>query len=685
MAYRVEIKTDVEKTVGTTTTIERGVHDLAGNPLDNAFMWTFRTKDAPFEQVWSIGLSMTDGISLDGNNMAGVEYGASDGTDEKDAPSVPAMAGQMRLSYLDRQRQEFDRNIRPADGRLSHHWFFVIDNVEKYATVTLSWQPSLLLTKTTRQYQVMRLVEFDSQGNVTNNISLDPTQVNTNQQTGDPELTEIYSYVNKGELTRYFRLDVQKENFVAKSFKKGSSGWKFFSAPVTPQRAEPFVNLGDDIDPFKLYEYKTKLGGYKIYPFDIGEVSLQTRYGYWTRLEKDIEVDVGGASNFNDMLLELNTAGWQAIGNPFILPVNVADLEVKEGTSTVLFDEAVADGLIEGTLYRWDIVTKDEAYMSEAPISDSYAAVTNSSKLEPWEGYWLKTKKPDITLVIPAPQGIGTATVETPAYLKLPRAPRLNSPLSQRSLPQFTLCAEVFLDGASDRSTILGTNQEAMFGQDAFDSTEPPVMGQTVAGYFEHSNWGEAAGSYNQDYQPAMNIGEQRTWQLTVYTDKPNAPMTIFWEKSIRQVPSDIMLSFREVGKTTWQDMRQMSKVEFISDSRITERKFEIKAERIERAIPLSGETRLLPCYPNPFQTGVWMPYELSEDSAVEIRIYNIAGELVRELDLGMKPAGSYVDSSKAAYWDGCNQSGERVASGIYLYIFKAGNFMAVKKMGICR
>jgi len=184
---------------------------------------------------------------------------------------------------------------------------------------------------------------------------------------------------------------VQKVEFVAKSFKKGSSGWKFFSVPVTPQRAEPFVNLGDDIDPFKLYEYKTDLGGYKIYPFDIGEVSLQTRYGYWTRLENDVEVDVGGASNFNDMSLELNTVGWHAIGNPFILAVNVADLEVREGTSAaVSFAQAVSAGLLEGTLYRWDIVTKDEAYMSEVPVSDSYEVATSASKLETWEGYWLK-------------------------------------------------------------------------------------------------------------------------------------------------------------------------------------------------------------------------------------------------------------------------------------------------------
>ncbi|PIX16294.1 hypothetical protein COZ71_08090 [Candidatus Desantisbacteria bacterium CG_4_8_14_3_um_filter_40_12] len=277
--------------------------------------------------------------------------------------------------------------------------------------------------------------------------------------------------------------------------------------------------------------------------------------------------------------------------------------------------------------------------------------------------------------------------METPDYLKPPRAPRLFTSKQTNSSPQFTLCVEVFSSGASDRSTILGTHQEAKSGQDALDSTEPPAMGQTVAAYFEHSDWKEAPGLYNQDYQPAMNVGEQRNWQLTVYTDKPNTDMTVSWGKSLRQVPADIMLSFRKVGETQWQDMRQVSKVEFTSGTRITELEFEIQAERIEKAnpIPAAGNTRLLPCYPNPFSAEICIPYELAQDSEVEIKIYNIAGELVRTLNVGMKSAGSYVTNSTAAYWNGCNDEVEKVASGIYFCVFKAGNVTAVRKIGVCR
>ncbi|MCK5381757.1 MAG: Ig-like domain-containing protein, partial [Candidatus Latescibacteria bacterium] len=207
--YRVEIKTDDENSG------ERGVHDLAGNPLDNAFMWTFRTTDAPFEPIWSMNFSVTDGTSKDANKYAGVEYGALDEEDEKDARAVPALANQLRMVFLNRNQVQFERDIRPADGRLSHHWFFVILNAQEYAAVTLKWRPSIRLTKTTRQYQVIRLVEFDEYGNVTNTITLDPTEASVNPDTGEIDPVLAYTYVNQGEASRYFRLDVQKVSFVA--------------------------------------------------------------------------------------------------------------------------------------------------------------------------------------------------------------------------------------------------------------------------------------------------------------------------------------------------------------------------------------------------------------------------------------------------------------------------------------
>jgi len=96
---------------------------------------------------------------------------------------------------------------------------------------------------------------------------------------------------------------------------------------------------------------------------------------------------------------------------------------------------------------------------------------------------------------------------------------------------------------------------------------------------------------------------------------------------------------------------------------------------------PAPHNTRLLANYPNPFNPETWIPFELAFDAKVKVQIYDVSGRLVRTLDLGHRPAGHYVDGSAAACWDGRNFSGERVASGVYLYRLTAGDFSAMRKM----
>ena len=92
-------------------------------------------------------------------------------------------------------------------------------------------------------------------------------------------------------------------------------------------------------------------------------------------------------------------------------------------------------------------------------------------------------------------------------------------------------------------------------------------------------------------------------------------------------------------------------------------------------------ETALLPNYPNPFNPETWIPYQLSEPAEVTLRIYAVNGAKVRTLALGLMPAGMYQSRSHAAYWDGRNNVGEPVASGVYFYTLTAGEFTSTRKM----
>ena len=101
------------------------------------------------------------------------------------------------------------------------------------------------------------------------------------------------------------------------------------------------------------------------------------------------------------------------------------------------------------------------------------------------------------------------------------------------------------------------------------------------------------------------------------------------------------------------------------------------------RAIPET--TALLPNYPNPFNPETWIPYHLAKDAAVVLTIYDVGGSVVRTLEVGHQPAGVYQSKHRAAYWDGKNQIGEKVASGLYFYTLTAGDFTATRKMLIAK
>ena len=104
--------------------------------------------------------------------------------------------------------------------------------------------------------------------------------------------------------------------------------------------------------------------------------------------------------------------------------------------------------------------------------------------------------------------------------------------------------------------------------------------------------------------------------------------------------------------------------------------------ERSPSAAPLrSTETALLPNYPNPFNPETWIPYQLRKPAEVMLTIYDMNGQAIRMLAVGHQPAGVYQNRDRAAYWDGRNQRGETVASGVYFCTLTAGDFTATRKM----
>ena len=96
-------------------------------------------------------------------------------------------------------------------------------------------------------------------------------------------------------------------------------------------------------------------------------------------------------------------------------------------------------------------------------------------------------------------------------------------------------------------------------------------------------------------------------------------------------------------------------------------------------------ETHLAQNFPNPFNPETWIPYQIAEAAEVTIQIYDVSGHIVRTLNLGAKPAGFYMTRGTAAYWDGRNNAGERVSSGVYFYTLQTKDFTATRKLLIAK
>ena len=84
--------------------------------------------------------------------------------------------------------------------------------------------------------------------------------------------------------------------------------------------------------------------------------------------------------------------------------------------------------------------------------------------------------------------------------------------------------------------------------------------------------------------------------------------------------------------------------------------------------------------YPNPFNATTEIQYALPEASEVNLSVFNIMGQKVRILVEGRQSAGVHK-----VIWDGKNEKGKTVASGVYFYKLRAGTYVETKKMALLK
>lgn len=118
-----------------------------------------------------------------------------------------------------------------------------------------------------------------------------------------------------------------------------------------------------------------------------------------------------------------------------------------------------------------------------------------------------------------------------------------------------------------------------------------------------------------------------------------------------------------------------LARIEQLSESGPPQVIEEIVTQVVEAsAVPTS--TQLLANYPNPFNAETVIPFALEKTGAVSFQVYDVLGQPVRRLIKQALPAGAYQVT-----WDGRDDAGQAVGSGVYLAVLRAGGQKQVGRL----
>jgi hypothetical protein len=105
-----------------------------------------------------------------------------------------------------------------------------------------------------------------------------------------------------------------------------------------------------------------------------------------------------------------------------------------------------------------------------------------------------------------------------------------------------------------------------------------------------------------------------------------------------------------------------------------------ITAVREQREDPRPTNFALAQNFPNPFNAATTIRFSLADRAQIELCLYNLRGQRIATLATGERPAGLYSFA-----WDGRDDSGHALASGVYLYRMRAGHRTETRKLTLLR
>jgi hypothetical protein len=343
-------------------------------------------------------------------------------------------------------------------------------------------------------------------------------------------------------------------------------------------------------------------------------------------------------------------AGWNLLANPFNFSVAWSDATIlasvlnQEASPT--FHKLNNNSAVDNRLIYLD--TSSQSYVSRASNESTGYSVPAG------QAFWFLSAQSG-ELLIPASESTSGSSA-APAALK--------------AKGEWRIYVTATSEAGADEAQAIAARDAKIEDDGALSFVKAPSFPGSDVPRVTLLN-PELDGYMSRVTQDMQTIGDEMVWLL----DVANGDGAVLSWRTV-DVPADYDLQLVDLTSERVIDLRQDSRIR-LEGSGFNSRQYALKA--VKRIIP--EVTRLLPNYPNPFNPETWIPFELSEESEVDITIYGMRGQVIRRLELGRMREGAYVTREQAAYWDGRNDLGERVASAVYIYEIRAGEHVERRRM----
>lgn len=388
------------------------------------------------------------------------------------------------------------------------------------------------------------------------------------------------------------------------------------------------ANLGE-IDPLKwrlFGRYNTATNRYREFPSP-GFTSLQRGEAYWLITRGEFSLNFGSVTILpaQDYFSITIPPGYSMIGNPFPYPVSWKNSRIGDSVQTVL----------------WGYDPSSNAFVAESLV------------LAPFRGYFVKNLSQDSVTI---------------------RIDPVSVPLAKRGTGEMLADGDwrVTIDAASgkgaDAGNTAGVTAGAEMEYDRFDISEPPTTPTDfVQVRFTNDRWSRQKGSYAVDMRPAA--AEGHVWEFDVRSAAPSAVVQLSFEQ-LGTLPSGFGLYLVDIGSERVHRFDRSYDYRFTMPKNQTQRRFRLVAgkqtfaEQNTGGIPLTASSFALgQNHPNPFNPSTFIQYTLGHSGVVQLEIYNVLGQRVRQLRNEQQAIGTH-----RVEWDAKDDAGETVSSGVYFY-----------------